>query len=137
MILKSKNKGVKHPPNCNNQKTIKTPQKNIMTKDKMYQVECPQISVVFEDNLTLAEANEYVRISEEIDKDNEEYFPNFYLITEMQMYQVESALSGRLLEKNLTIQEANNYVQLSEQKDTENECFVANFYRITHMNFED
>ncbi|MFY8161275.1 MAG: hypothetical protein ACOVNU_08080 [Candidatus Kapaibacteriota bacterium] len=69
-----------------------------MTIDKMYQVESAEIGVVFEDNLTLSEANEYVSISEEKDRDNEEYSPDFYLITEMQMYQVESALTGRLLE---------------------------------------
>jgi predicted transcriptional regulator len=108
-----------------------------MTKEKMYEVINAETTVVFKENLTLEEANEYVRFIEKVDRNNEEYTPDSYLILEMEMYQVESALTAILFEKNLTIQQANDFVKLLEQKDTKNECFVANFYRITPMNGED
>ena len=51
---------------------------------KMFQVESAEIGVVFEDYLTLEEANEYVSSSEQRDRDNAEYTPDFYLIKEME-----------------------------------------------------
>ena len=50
---------------------------------KLYKVQYTETSNVIQSNLTLAEAQECIRVYELIDTDNEEYIPNLYEIEQM------------------------------------------------------